>query len=68
VFRPAGHGHPESDWRDLVSTLRTVRYDFVMSIEHGDGLGSRQEGLLKALQTIDNALLKEKPDTARWAG
>jgi sugar phosphate isomerase/epimerase len=68
VFRSVGYGHPESDWRDMVSALRTVGYDFVMSIEHEDGLASRQEGLLKAVQTLKNVLLKETPDTAWWTG
>ncbi|WP_407569334.1 sugar phosphate isomerase/epimerase family protein [Deinococcus altitudinis] len=68
VFRSVGYGHPESDWRDMVSALRTVGYDFVMSIEHEDGLASRQEGLKKAVQTLKNVLLQETPDTAWWTG
>ena len=50
----------------MVSALQTVGYDFVMSIEHEDGLASRQEGPLKAVQTLKNVLLKEPPDTAWW--
>lgn len=66
VFRSVGYGHPEKDWRDMVSALRTVGYDFVMSIEHEDGLASRQEGLRKAVEVLRGALLTDAPDTAWW--
>ena len=66
VFRSVGYGHPESDWREMVSALRTVGYDFVMSIEHEDGLASREEGLRKAVEVLRGAILKEQPDTPWW--
>ncbi len=66
VFRSVGYGHPEADWRDMVSALRTVGYDFVMSIEHEDALASRQEGLRKAVEVLRAALLTERPDTPWW--
>lgn len=66
VFRSVGYGHAEKEWRDLVSALRTVGYDHVLSIEHEDALASRQEGLRKAVEVLQGALLRERPDTPWW--
>lgn len=66
VFRSVGYGHAEKEWRDLVSALRTVGYDGVLSIEHEDALASRQEGLRKAVEVLRGALLRERPDTPWW--
>jgi sugar phosphate isomerase/epimerase len=35
-----GYGHGAKTWRDITSALRSVGYDYVMSIEHEDGLAS----------------------------
>src|SRR5712691_1062160 len=36
VFRTVGYGQGEKIWRDIVSALRMVDYDHVLSIEHED--------------------------------
>ena len=67
VFRSVGYGHGQEWWNDFVSTLRMVGYDWVLSIEHEDGMMSTKEGLQKALQTLEIAVVKEKPGAMFWA-
>ena len=68
VFRTVGYGHGESFWRDVVSALRLVGYDRVMSIEHEDSLLSIDEGLEKAVAFLKPLLLSSpKPSTMAWA-
>ena len=67
VFRTVGYGHGEGFWRDLVSTLRAVGYDYVLSIEHEDSLMSMEEGFGKAVSFLKRILLREKPGEMWWA-
>jgi sugar phosphate isomerase/epimerase len=64
-FRTVGYGHGEELWRALVSMLRTVGYDGVLSIEHEDPLASVDEGLEKAVALLRGVLLRE-PAAAMW--
>jgi sugar phosphate isomerase/epimerase len=66
-FRSVGYGQGERFWRDFVSMLRMVGYDYVLSIEHEDGLASTQEGLTKAIETLRAVVLKEPAGEAWWA-
>ncbi|MCX6375447.1 MAG: sugar phosphate isomerase/epimerase, partial [Armatimonadetes bacterium] len=38
IFRTVGYGHDYQIWEDIVSNLRMVGYDWVLSIEHEDSL------------------------------
>jgi len=67
VFRSVGYGHDEAWWKDFVSVLRTVDYDYVLSIEHEDGMMSTQEGLHKALDVLKRSVISEKPGPMFWA-
>jgi sugar phosphate isomerase/epimerase len=67
TFRTIGYGHPVKLWRDVVSALRAVGYDYVLSIEHEDALTSVDEGLGKAIDVLDALLLKEQPGEMWWA-
>lgn len=67
LFRTVGYGHGESFWRDFVSTLRMVGYDGVISIEHEDSLMSSGEGFTKAVEFLQEILLKEKVGAMWWA-
>jgi len=67
VFRSVGYGHDTIWWKDFVSSLRTVGYDGVLSIEHEDGLLSTREGLLKAVETLKAAVVTEKAGEMFWA-
>jgi sugar phosphate isomerase/epimerase len=67
TFRSVGYGQDDKFWRDFVSALRMVGYDGVLSIEHEDGLASAQEGLGKAVETLNRALLRQQPAEMWWA-
>ncbi|MCG9894309.1 MAG: TIM barrel protein, partial [Fimbriimonadaceae bacterium] len=67
VFRSCGYGHGIEWWKDFVSNLRMVGYDFVLSIEHEDGLMSPIEGLRKALETLKQAVITEPAGEMFWA-
>ena len=67
VFRSIGFGHDELFWKRFVSALRVVGYDHVLSIEHEDGLASRDEGLRKAISVLREAVLEEQPASMWWA-
>ena len=68
VFRTVGYGNGLQYWRDLISNLRLVGYDKVMSIEHEDSLMSIDEGLEKAVAFLKESMISEpKPGTMSWA-
>jgi sugar phosphate isomerase/epimerase len=67
VFRSVGYGHGVEWWKDFCSVLRTVGYDFVLSIEHEDGLMSPMEGLRKALSTLKESVIAEDAGPMFWA-
>ena len=66
-FRTVGYGHDEKFWRDFVSILRTVGYDYVLSIEHEDGLASIDDGLGKAVELLRRAVFAGAPADMWWA-
>jgi sugar phosphate isomerase/epimerase len=67
TFRTIGYGQGERFWRDVVSALRAVGYDHVLSIEHEDALASRDEGLKRAVQLLQGVLFTEQPGEMWWA-
>ncbi len=67
VFRSVGYGHGIEWWKDFVSNLRMVGYDYVLSIEHEDGLLSTREGLFKALEVLKQAVVSESAGAMFWA-
>ena len=68
VFRTVGYGNGLDYWRDLISNLRLVGYDRVLSIEHEDSLMSIDEGLEKAVAFLKESMIREpKPGTMSWA-
>ena len=65
IFRSVGYGNDALYWKDIVSNLRLVGYDHVLSIEHEDSLMSQNEGLTKAVNLLKDVLITE--DTgAMW--
>jgi sugar phosphate isomerase/epimerase len=66
-FRTIGYGHDIKIWKDIVSALRMVGYDHVISIEHEDGLMSFDEGLQKGLAALQEAVCVESPGEMFWA-
>ncbi|WP_136686669.1 sugar phosphate isomerase/epimerase family protein [Halorhabdus amylolytica] len=67
LFRSIGYGHDEAHWKDVVSTLRMIGYDGALSIEHEDSLTSGREGLEKAIDVLERAVLETTPGEAYWA-
>ena len=67
VFRSVGYGHGIEWWKDFCSTLRTFGYDYVLSIEHEDGLMNSMEGLRKALSVLKEAVIFEDAGKMFWA-
>ena len=68
VFRAVGYGNGLQYWRDLISNLRLVGYDKVMSIEHEDSLMTPLEGLTHATEFLKESIIKEpKPSSMSWA-
>ncbi len=67
VFRSVGYGHGLEWWKDFCSVLRTVGYDYVLSIEHEDGLMNSIEGLRKAVTILDQSVIHEDAGAMFWA-
>lgn len=67
VFRSVGDGHDVLFWKRFVSALRVVGYDHVLSIEHEDSLASTDEGLTRAIGTLNQAVLAEPAGATWWA-
>jgi sugar phosphate isomerase/epimerase len=60
IFRTVGYGHGHEVWKNMISALRLVGYDDVLSIEHEDLLMSPREGLTKAVSFMKDVILAEK--------
>lgn len=67
IFRTVGYGHGPEFWKDFVSTLRMIGYDYVLSIEHEDSLMSVNEGFTKAVAFLKGIMLKESTGEMWWA-
>ncbi len=67
IFRSLGYGNDYSYWKDIISNLRMVGYDYALSIEHEDSLMSQNEGLEKAVEFLKGVLIKENPAEMWWA-
>ena len=64
LFRTVGYGG--CDWKAIVTALRLVGYDYVMSIEHEDSLMTPKEGLEKAIAYLKEVMIFEENKTASW--
>ncbi len=68
VFRSVGYGNGLDYWREIISNLRLVGYDKVMSIEHEDSLMTPEEGLSHAVEFLKESIIRDpKPTTMSWA-
>ncbi|PLR99270.1 sugar phosphate isomerase/epimerase family protein [Bacillus sp. T33-2] len=65
-FRTVGFGHEAKVWADMISALRLYGYDYVVSIEHEDGLMSIDEGFSKAVETLLPVMVKEAVGDMWW--
>ncbi len=67
IFRTVGYGHGYDVWKDMISALKMVGYDDVLSIEHEDSLMSVNEGLKKAIRMLNEVMTFEKTGGMWWA-
>jgi len=67
IFRTVGYGNDAAVWKAIVSALRMVGYDHVLSIEHEDSLMSGAEGLRKAVAFLKDVVIQEPAGQAYWA-
>jgi sugar phosphate isomerase/epimerase len=67
TFRSIGYGHDVKVWKDMISALRMVGYDYVISIEHEDALMSTDEGLAKGVALLKEAGIFEPAGEMFWA-
>ncbi len=67
TFRSLGYGHDLKVWKDIISALRMVGYDYVISIEHEDALMSIDEGLAKGVALLKEAGIFEPAGEMFWA-
>ena len=66
IFRSVGYGNDELYWKDIISNLRLVGYDWALSIEHEDSLMSQNEGLEKAVELLKKCIIKQGLTDAWW--
>ena len=66
IFRSVGYGNDYSYWKDIISNLRLVGYDYAISIEHEDSLMSQDEGLSKAVAFLKDVLITQNPAEMWW--
>ncbi len=67
IFRTVGWGSDTLVWKDIVSALRLVGYDHVLSIEHEDSLMAPEEGLKKAVAFLQDIVINRPAGAAYWA-
>ena len=67
IFRSVGYGNDYQVWKDIVSALRLVGYDYVLSIEHEDSLMTPNEGLQKAIAFLKEVMVFEDKGEMWWA-
>jgi len=67
IFRTVGYGHGYEVWKDIISNLRMIGYDWVLSIEHEDSLMSQNEGFEKAVSFLKEVVISQKPGEMFWA-
>lgn len=67
IFRSVGYGHDAQVWKDMMSALRMVGYDGMISIEHEDSLMTASEGLNKAIDMLKEVMMFENRGGMWWA-
>jgi sugar phosphate isomerase/epimerase len=65
-FRTVGYGHDCGVWKNIVAALRTVGYDFVLSIEHEDIMVPVEEGLRKSVQFLREIIFEDDVPGGLW--
>ena len=66
TFTIPGWGHNEQTWREVISTLRFLGYEGILSLEMESEYIDIQEGLEKAAAFIKPMLLEKPPGVSWW--
>jgi sugar phosphate isomerase/epimerase len=61
AYRTLGYGHGTQFWADFISTLRSVGYDGVLSIEHEDPLMDSEEAIGRAVELLKSTAFFRPP-------
>ena len=65
-FRTVGYGHDCDVWKSIVAALRTIGYDFVLSIEHEDIMVPIEEGLRKSVKFLRDIIFEDDVPGGLW--
>ena len=65
-FATIGHGHDLVFWRGLVSQLRAVGYDGVLSVEHEDALAPIDAALKRSVSILESCIWREPSAQLSW--
>ncbi len=55
IFRTVGCGH--CNFKEMITSLRMIGYDYALSIEHEDSLMTPKEGLEKAVKNLKDVMI-----------
>ena len=67
IFRTVGWGHDAVVWKEMITELRLIGYDYVLSIEHEDSLMSMEEGFRRAVAFMKEVTIAEPRPRVHWA-
>ena len=65
-FTQVGWGHDEATWREVITTLRFVGYNDILSLEMECEYMDVEEGLRKSADFIKPIMLEEPVGTKYW--
>ena len=66
TYTLAGWGHDATLWKEFVTTLRLIGYDYVLSVEMESEYIDVQEGLEKSLEFLKPIVLQKSPGKRWW--
>lgn len=66
-FRTVGYASSENFWKDVISTLSLIGYDYAVSIEHEDALMTQTDGLEKAVKFLLPMMITKNTGSMWWA-
>jgi len=61
-----GYGHDMGEWKAIISTLQSVGYNYVLSIEHEDVLFPIKEGVEKEAHFLKNIMIEGNVEEKIW--
>ena len=65
-FTPIGWGHDEATWREVITTLRYIGYEDILSLEMECEYMTVEEGLQKSVEFIRPIMFTQEVETKWW--